>query len=380
MLTRLLNFLTEWFQNVRFGSTAALKSRVQEGPAAPSDGAGCAAIDSPSAEDGPLRAHAASRHGSPRRLFVHVPKTAGTSFRLALEQRFGSDSICYDYGVHSKTTSSLVKHEKKTDLWSFWKAFEASGCVWLAGHVALTQYVGLFGAANSVAFLRDPLQRVLSEFHHFVRNNGYDKNLTEFLAEPRFQNKQARQLGNIPLGILGFVGLSERYEESLRLINRLWEGDLPLLEENVGRPALDAEYDVDETTRLAIAKSNAADQRVYDEAKGLFEQRIQLAEAGKPFTRSGFLSLNNARINGCAVRDDDSPVPIEIQVNGASIAKVSAHVYNQAAHALGVGRGGHVGFNAKLDGLSSGDEITVRAGDTGQMLTVRPLVVDQPSV
>ncbi len=42
-------------------------------------------------------------------VFVHVPKTAGTSFRLAAEQYFGRSHVETDYGEHDTATSQTVR-------------------------------------------------------------------------------------------------------------------------------------------------------------------------------------------------------------------------------------------------------------------------------
>ena len=38
-------------------------------------------------------------------VFVHIPKTAGTSFRLGADQYFGEKMVCRDYGPKAPETS-----------------------------------------------------------------------------------------------------------------------------------------------------------------------------------------------------------------------------------------------------------------------------------
>ncbi len=40
--------------------------------------------------------------------FVHIPKTAGTSFRLGAESYFGRERIVYDYGKGSPASTPVV--------------------------------------------------------------------------------------------------------------------------------------------------------------------------------------------------------------------------------------------------------------------------------
>ena len=55
--------------------------------------------------------------------FIHIPKTAGTSFRKAAEEYYGLERICYDYAPHSGETSKIVIQEvyENKDNFSFLK-------------------------------------------------------------------------------------------------------------------------------------------------------------------------------------------------------------------------------------------------------------------
>ena len=48
-------------------------------------------------------------------LVVHVPKTAGTSFRWALDKCFGESNVVRDYGRKADATSDVVR-ERLPDL------------------------------------------------------------------------------------------------------------------------------------------------------------------------------------------------------------------------------------------------------------------------
>ena len=41
-------------------------------------------------------------------ILVHIPKTGGTSLRVAAEQCFGRKHMLYDYGERARLTSELV--------------------------------------------------------------------------------------------------------------------------------------------------------------------------------------------------------------------------------------------------------------------------------
>lgn len=78
--------------------------------------------------------------------FVHIPKTAGTSFRQGAEKYFSSERIVYDYGANSKVTSPLAKeflHADQPDFWQFRQALDNPAMI--SGHVPITRFVSLWG-------------------------------------------------------------------------------------------------------------------------------------------------------------------------------------------------------------------------------------------
>jgi hypothetical protein len=120
------------------------------------------------------------------------------------------------------------------------------GHFWFGLHAFLTQDF-LY-----VTFLREPVARDLSLFHHLVYHYGYDGSLDDFVSDPpvrEVDNDQIRRLSGCNPGIgrcddqildrakqhladhFGMVGLTERFDESLILIKRKlgWARELLLL-------------------------------------------------------------------------------------------------------------------------------------------------------
>ena len=292
-----------------------------------------------------------------------------------MERQFGAKAMCYDYGPHSEATHPLIRDDPDADLWSFRERLKTRGLMCLAGHSRVSRYINLFGAERTLTFVRDPIQRVVSEYHHFVRNYNYALPLSDFAAERRFQNKQTRTLSDIPLGILGFVGVMERYEDSLRLLNSEWGLDLVPLELNMGRADLQTVHAIDGPTRKRLAELNREDQLTYEHAVWLFDQRLAMECAGLPFVRGRVLGIQRKIVRGWAVRATGSAVTIEVLVNGQAAAECTASLFDSAALAYGVGRGGFVRFRARLPKLKLGDQVVVRTQDTSQALRKKPIIV-----
>lgn len=86
--------------------------------------------------------------------FVHVPKTAGTSFRKSAESYFGEGAVLYDYSAQSEETSPLVNSHvyQQPDLFEFYHAQKSNRFAFLSGHVNAGKYMHLFGACHTVTF------------------------------------------------------------------------------------------------------------------------------------------------------------------------------------------------------------------------------------
>lgn len=311
--------------------------------------------------------------------FVHVPKTAGTSFREALVGHFGASKGCYDYGDDPITSDIIQNHVYEVrDLWRMEQAFQASDFRFMAGHVAIQKYLHIFGIRNSIAFVREPLQRLLSEYHHFRNFQGYDKSMVEFIQEKRFQNRQHRHLAGSQLALAGFVGLTETYVDSLQYINRTYGLELPEMSENTYRSNLADTHEEDPEIEELVHRLNPLDYDIYDQAKRLQDLRFALERRNLPYTRGQIINIVGKGVNAWAVRDNDEvPVTLSIRVNDDEVAKGQAVDIRPHLASFQPGRGGHVGLFSKLPKLRAGDSVRCIVDDTGQELLGSPFLVEQ---
>ncbi len=210
-------------------------------------------------------------------VFVHVPKTAGTSFRMALEHHLGADAMAYDYGPDSEVTSPVVMRHvyDRPDLREFKAAVQDGHVKVVCGHFFADKYRELFGPENSLVFLRDPVQRLISEYRHYVTYNGYGKEFAEFYRDPAFINCQKRFVQGIPLDGYGLLGITERYKASLEMANRRFGWKLMNLSFNLSRPALDATYSLEGGLVQDLLDRNAEDIAFYRTAVEEFERRAK---------------------------------------------------------------------------------------------------------
>jgi hypothetical protein len=114
----------------------------------------------------------------PRRdvVFMHIPKTGGTSVRIALEQTLRGHLILQDYGADPLTTPALYRlvYEERR-LPEFRAHFSRQRGILLSGHFpaihgtqGASRYWDFFNAESFATFLRDPIDRIYSESAHRI--------------------------------------------------------------------------------------------------------------------------------------------------------------------------------------------------------------------
>lgn len=211
-------------------------------------------------------------------ILIHVPKTCGTAFRRALQARLGPDRVICAYPPTEPVTSQIVQDtvhagapEKLPD------AMRATDALVFTGHFSYNQYAALLAPFSTrwCVFFRDPVQRILSEHAHRQRHQGMEMSIEDFVSDQRYTNMQSRLVRGLDLEDFAFVGISERYPDSLRLFERQFGVRVDNIEENVARPDLDAEHPCSSQLRALIETHNQADLTLYRRASALFEQRAR---------------------------------------------------------------------------------------------------------
>jgi hypothetical protein len=168
-------------------------------------------------------------------VFVHIPKTAGTSLRKAFEKSAEKHFILKDYGNSPESTpalTALIKEQRLADLRQ--KFDRPHRGIFLSGHVPAKRYWPFFHAESFVTFVRNPVDRVLSEYNHFVTHYGWKAPVEEFVSLPRFRNMMARVLEGVDLAAFGFIGITEQFERSLDELRGFVGIELPMLRVNLG--------------------------------------------------------------------------------------------------------------------------------------------------
>ena len=244
--------------------------------------------------------------------FVHIPKTAGGTVTTMFNAAYSPDAVknAGNYMTSAKRTTTKVERSRDR------------GARVTVGHVPYGVYRDhLPPETLYVTFLREPIDRVLSHYYrHLHRQNerlekrrrnriekGKDQpgsrasSIEEALAELRMEpirNLMTRFLCDDPtpaelpgsaldaakanLSRFAFVGIQERFDESLVLLERRL--DLPVVPHGESRHvsvggARPRPSEIPDEQRALILEHNAMDVELYEYGVGLFEKAV--ADAGR---------------------------------------------------------------------------------------------------
>jgi hypothetical protein len=307
--------------------------------------------------------------------FIHISKTAGSSFRVAAEQYFGKEHVFYDYGPKAKETNPEIRaleYEKRDRYASGINIVEKAKFV--TGHVNHPKYAPFIPAKNAITFVRDPFQQVRSHYEHFTRHHRYKGSFSDFVKEPRFRNAQNKALQGTWPDAIGFIGLTERYSESLALINKMYSIDIQGLDINKNTEKKSSEYLLSEEDAALIKKYNEPDFELYEYALNRFERQKLAVESELPFIRYGKTHMTKGDegkiMKGWAADyESQSPVVLEARVGKKKIADILASEYRSTANERNIHRNGFIGFSFPYPKkLKDGTQIDFVVKGTGEVL------------
>lgn len=308
---------------------------------------------------------------SPVRYFIHIPKTAGTSFRHSLEKSF---NVFSDYTLNQKITSPLIRkynYEHKDPFETIHRLRKYKNPI-ISGHMPASKYSHLVGLENCVTILRNPVDRMVSHYKHQVRHKNCLDNFEDFIKLKSNINRMSKLISLQELYAIGIVGLTEHYEDTLKLVNESWtvnirESELnvaPLKVDNVLHDNVDFSAFEDKIKLL-----NKNDMNLYESAIRIFNNSLYFRGMGVPDRRAFFkYNKNNSLLIGWGFKVFDSGLlTLKVSINGEKEHVCQCSIYRASLKSDGFPREGYIGFNIE-ERLNEGDEVKLIDLETNILL------------
>lgn len=294
-------------------------------------------------------------------IFAHIPKTAGTSFRIGLEKNQAQYCLYKDYGVQAVDTSELIKEYYDTNNYEKLNStfLEKSSFI-ISGHfhdskLNLTDYTNLIKGASLVTFFRDPLERIISEYWHFKTNyndNTFDTFL-EMISQEEFNNRQIHSINNMPLESFSYIGITENYEKCLNTFNEMFKIGVPFERLNERQSLHDKFLGISKSDIELFCLKNIKDISLYNRALTYSTLLNREKSKVKPYKYKQFAGFSKERdenVEGWAV-DYHSFNPVDIVFqneysNKSYFTKASIKCDNLIQ--LNLHASGYAGFKTEL--------------------------------
>ena len=244
----------------------------------------------------------ASRRQRSKVVFLHAPKTGGTTFSRVLQRIYGESYRFFD----DEAADVFARHLEADECTEVHITRKGDQLTWGTKNIMQESNWRLFNGVKVFVMFREPVAHYISSFYHSKKfgktlektaawHQFHPDTLDEYLESPRNSNLQIKFLLGIEPGdetalteadlehakrlisTVGVkVGILERYSESLHLFENVTGAKIPLgvvVVRNKNRVP-QAERVIDDATRQRIQAMNALDQQLYDYAVKVFEDQI----------------------------------------------------------------------------------------------------------
>jgi hypothetical protein len=203
---------------------------------------------------------------------IHIPKTAGSSFKELLVRHFGQRTcLCYEQTPLRYRTEGHEIPPVEVGM--------RGDCAVVHGHFVADRLILPPGTVpRYAAWLRHPVERLISHYYFWIRQPYMDQPLCRrlveermdieaFAAEDAMRDLQTFFLGQMPASRYAFIGITERFTESVERFNAAFGTELQTehaVNANPDRKGDDYRTMVGVRTYDAIAALNPEDMALYD--------------------------------------------------------------------------------------------------------------------
>ncbi len=203
---------------------------------------------------------------------VHAPKCAGTSFRKILDSIFGRH-IWHNYGdvfTREQARTKIVPGKIRA----------------IHGHFIADAFDDLFPRRRLITWVRHPVERLVSNYYHYLRAPDMRDDCCRMVHERRLglrdfadldwmRNMSTRYLAGKPIEDFAFVGVAERFGESLEAFSRAlgFRRVLAMPRENVNPGRASDRYPLSPADHSCLLERNQLDLDWYEKACRRLDQR-----------------------------------------------------------------------------------------------------------
>lgn len=196
---------------------------------------------------------------------VHIPKCAGTSFKHVLREMLGR-SLWANYG-DDFSRAAVPAHTQ---------------CI--HGHFSALAYHEIWPEARRLTMVRHPVERVVSNYYHFMREpdgrnsasirlHAERMTLRQFAELEAVRNEITRYTAGLRPADFAYVGIAERFAESVLLLRRTLSVDksISAIRDNVNPDRKTENYELTAEDFDFIAELNSVDLEWYEAAVRNFD-------------------------------------------------------------------------------------------------------------
>ncbi len=218
-------------------------------------------------------------------IFLHIEKAAGTTLRQVIKRQYGGGNV-HDYLQGPKAFAEIPPNVKA-----------------IQGHIQFGFYPRLPAPATWITVLRDPVDRLISAYNyilqtpdHFAYQYALRRNVKDFILDGMHiwsENAQVKYLSgaiDVAFGAcredhfraarrnlqehFSFVGLAERFDETLILLKRILGWKTPYYtRENISNKRV-RKQDLSAEVLKIIEDHHLWDRRLYEYARERFEREL----------------------------------------------------------------------------------------------------------